>query len=159
MSNEIMDGINKVKGVIMNKAKRDALNNFISVEIAQAVSRIICKVQELDEDLLKARTPKRKDVKSSNLQDVYSVKGAVFDLYWSAESVEDIAHHLGLRERYVTEFLVNELPIDLVNELYMQGQYPSRIARHAAVKTKFNESVGVKPTTNHIRRILQLPLV
>lgn len=155
MSNEIMDGINKVKGVIMDRVKRDELNSFISVEIAQVVSRIVSKVRELDNKPVL----KKKDVKSSNLQDVYSVKGAVLDLYWSAESEEDIAHHLGLRERYVTEFLVNELPIDLVNELYMQGQYPSRIARHFSVKRKFDETLGLKPTTNHIRRILQLPLI
>ena len=141
----ITNKLNKVKDVIMDRTKRDELNGFISVEIAQAVARIVGKVQELDQrPVLKTGT-----VKKCNLLKVYDNQTEIFNRYWNGDSEETIACDLDLSYQSVIEFLTKELPINLVHELYNQGMYPSKIARKPEIKL----------TTNQVRRILQMPFV
>ena len=83
MVNEsVKNQLDKIKGVVMDKAKRDQLNSFIAVEIAQAVSRILRKYDEVTEDNVE-EAELQEEVRCAILcKTVYNAKGAVLDLYW-----------------------------------------------------------------------------
>ena len=133
----------------------DALNDFICVEIAQTVGRILDRINhyhgedepEPAEDskvnLKPVPAPKNDSIQQKYLADNYHL---LLNLYWDGMSERDIAFSLGTTVRDVKHALKRFVPIDFIYEKYYGGMLPSRIARLVAV--------GL--TTNQVRRVLKM---
>ena len=133
----------------------DALNDFICVEISQAVARILDRINhyhgedepEPTEDskvnLKPVSEPKNDSIQQEYLKDS---RESLLNLYWDGRSNADIALNLGTTVRDVKHALKRFVPIDFIYEKYNNGMLPSRIAR----------LVKVGLTTNQVRRVLNM---
>ena len=133
----------------------DALNDFICVEIAQTVARILDRINRYpDEDepeptedskvnFKPVSEPKNDRIQQKYLADKYHL---LLNMYWDGKSNADIALDLGTTVRDVKHALKRFVPIDFIYEKYNSGMLPSRIARLVAV--------GL--TTNQVRRVLKM---
>lgn len=159
----------------MTESTRDYLNSFISVEVAQMVSRVICAEDGFNDDDLniivsgeiketvnrignKYRELKESEEEKHNMEKnretaetlyLENVEGLVLDMYWGYASEHEIANSLNISVRSLNDFLNKILPVELIYEKYSDGMYPSKIARLAVVK-----NAGLN--TNKVRRILQM---